>query len=1138
MFRLMRRCQKNAHLRKIWMTMKLAIFLFFLTISQLMATETYSQSTRISLHLKDVAVKEVLNEIEENSEFRFLYNSKLIDVDRTISADFENQKVSEILSILFRQTDIAYTVVDWQIVLTNKDDQSGFLLNSGQQQGKTITGKVTDSSGTSLPGVSVVVKGTTTGIITDLDGKYTLPKVSENAILQFSFVGMKMQEIAIGNKTTINVTLAEESIGIDEVVAVGYGTVKKKDLTGSIGSVGSKELKEVTVTRVEEALSGRVAGVQVKMADGSPGASPQIRIRGIGSISAGGDPLYVVDGYPTDNIQTLNPNNIESLDILKDASATAIYGSRGSNGVIIINTKRGMSGKTNITFDTYYGLQRVSRVPEFLNAMEQATYYYNSIRNWNLDNKKDVSGDPATWSKRVPQTVIDVMSGKNTTDVSALDAVLRTAPLKSYNLSVSGGNENVKYAVSGEYLDQDGIIINSNFKRYSLRTNLDAQLTKNLSLKININPSYTINNNVIASGSGAGVSTSIIGSATSAQPYYPVYNADGSYFIYRGIDASTDLYNPVALALEKKDVSTSGRILGNVNAEYKIMDGLKINVMMGATSSYIKANTFMPNLPVFFGSLATGSDNASVELNWLAEYTVNYTKSFGKHNISALAGYTVQDDVIELNSLRSNNYPNNLVPSLSAVSNIISAGTSSKAEWSIVSELARGNYNYDNKYFLTASIRRDGSSRFGANNKYGIFPSAAVSWRISNEKFMGNVPFVHTLKLRASYGETGNNNIGNYASLSTINYVKYTTGGVPIGGFAPGVIPNPNLTWETQQQFNGGLDLGFFKGRINLSLDHFISRNKDLLLNVNIPTSSGFSTALQNIGEVKNTGWEFVLSTINADGKFKWSTDFNLSTYKNEVVKLGPSGDPIISGNNITQIGQPIGMFYGLIVDGIFKNATELAAGPIYNKGLSDASGVGDIKFKDVSGPNGVPDGKIDNSDRTIIGSPYPDFYYGMTNRLSYRNFTLSFNITGSYGNQIYSEAFRIYRLNRSRSRTLSTERNYWKSEADPGDGVTPRPHDTTPGGIRLPSTRSLDTGTYIKINNVTLGYSLPNKISQRVALNSIRLYATATNPVIFTKNHSFNADVSNSGNSLNPGIDNNNYPLPKSIVFGVNISF
>jgi len=1028
-----------------------------------------------------------------------------------------------------------------------------FIVNytqaNAQEKTSQVKGQVKNDNNDPLLGVSVILRNAKTnftlGTTTDSSGSFAFARVPAGGPYSFtlSAIGFETQTLSGYNiKSDIVLSLMVKmkltAAALDQVVVVGYGTQKKKDLTGSVGSLPAKEIKDLAVPRIEQALSGRVAGVQVKLSDGTPGGAPQIRIRGIGSISAGVDPLYVVDGFPTDNIQTINPNDIESLDILKDASATAIYGSRGSNGVVIINTRRGSAGKNKINFDTYYGEQEITRQPKFMNASQQADYYYNSIRNRNLDLGNNVSGDPATWAIRVPQTVLDVRSGKNTNNVIALDAVLRRAPQKSYNLSFSGGTQAFKYAVSGEYLDQDGIILNSNFKRYSIRANFDAQLTKRLSVKVNLNPSFTKNKNVIASGNGAGASTSIIGSATSAQPYYPLRNPDGSYFVYQSIDASTDLYNPLALALEKSDYSNRTRMLANVSAEYKIIEGLKFNVLFGGTTNNFKGSSFTPQLPVFLNAAATGRDTAYSAYDWLAEYTLNYSRKFGKHSIAALAGYTVQEDIAEQNAISSNNFPNNLVPYLSAVSGIITSGTAFKDEWSIVSQLARLNYNYDGKYFVTASIRRDGSSRFGANNKYGVFPSAAVAWRVTDEDFMKNIHFISDMKLRVSYGKTGNNNIGNYASVATVNYVKYTTGGVAIGGFVPAVIPNPNLTWETQEQLNGGIDISFFKGRVNVTADHFVSSNKNLLLNVNIPTATGFSTSLQNIGEVKNNGWEFVVSTQNTTGALKWSTDFNISTYKNKVVKLGPSGDDIITGNSITRIGQPIGMFYGYITDGIFKNAAELAAGPIYNKGLADDSRMGDIRFKDVSGPGGKPDGIITNADLTIMGSPYPDFYYGMTNRLTYKNFGLSVNIAGSQGAQIYSNAMVIYRLIRSRSRTLTTELNFWKSESDPGDGKTVRPDDVPRGGLRLPSTRYIDNGSYLRINNITFSYTVPDKITNMLKLNMLRIYLNATNPFIFTKNLSFNPDVSNSGNALTPGIDNNNYPLPRSIVAGVNISF
>ncbi len=1023
-----------------------------------------------------------------------------------------------------------------------------------QEKNSVVRGLVQNSKNEPLAGVTVIIRNSknnfTSGVSTDVSGAFSFARIPPGGPYSFIFsaVGYETQTLS-GYKVKEDITVSlmikmKDSVAsLDQVVVVGYGTQKRKDLTGSVGSIGSKDMKDLAVPRIEQALSGRVAGVQVKLADGKPGSAPQIRIRGIGSISAGVDPLFVVDGFPTDNIQTLNPNDIETMDILKDASATAIYGSRGANGVVLITTKRGKLGKAQVNFDTYYGLQEVSRVPKFLDAKQQADYYYNSIRNRNIDLGNNITGDPATWALRVPQTVLDVLSGKNTNNTDALGAVLRRAPQRSYNLSVSGGNDGLRYLVSGESLLQEGIIPNSDFKRYSVRANLDVRVSKRLTLALNLNPSYTLTNNAVAEGNGAGASNSIIGSATSAQPYYPLYNADGSYFAYQGIDASTDLYNPVALVNEKKDQTARTRILTNLNATYTIMKGLKISAVVGATSNNEKGYSFMPQLPAFLNNAASGTDFAISNYNWLTEYLGNYTERFGKHSIDALIGYSAQENITDANSIGSNRYPNNQVPYLSAVSNLITTGTGTRQEWSIVSQLARVNYNFDGKYFLTSSIRRDGSSRFGSNNKYAVFPSAALAWQVSNESFMRSIAMVSQLKLRVSYGETGNNNIGNYASLGNVNYVNYTTGGVAISGYAPGTIANPDLTWEKQEQINVGIDLGLYKGRLNLSIDHFNSKNKNLLLNVNVPTATGFSTALQNIGEVKNTGWEFVLSSINLDGKLNWSTDLNLSIYKNEVVRLGPSGDPIIAGNandgyNITKIGQPIGMFYGFIADGIFKTAAELAAGPVYNRGLADATRVGDIRFKDISGPGGKPDGIIDNNDMSITGSPYPDFYYGMTNRFSYKTLSLSFNIAGSYGSKVYADSYRIFKLNRSRSRTFATEANYWKSEADPGDGQTPRPVDNTTGGIRLTGTRYMDTGTFLRFNNITVGYVLPASIAQRLKANAIRFYLSSSNPITITKNLSFNPDVSNSGDPLSPGHDRNNYPLPRNIMLGLNITF
>ncbi len=1004
----------------------------------------------------------------------------------------------------------------------------------------TITGTVTDENNSALPGVNVLEKGTTNGTATDASGKFTLNVQDENSLLVFSFIGYETQEVSLHGRSTVTISLSPAVQSLQEVVVVGYGTVERKDLTGSVGSVRKEEMRDLAVTRVEQVLAGRVAGVQVKSVSGEPGAAPQIRVRGIGSISAGAAPLYVIDGFPTDNIQTLNPNDIESIDVLKDASATAIYGSRGSNGVIIINTKRGKAGKPILAFDTYFGLQSASKVPEYMNAREQAQYYYDGLKNRNIDNGNDVSGNPATWKIPVNSDVLDVLEGRNSVDRGMFDDILHTASQQQYQLTATGGNEDVKYALSGEYLDQDGIIINTNFKRYSLRANIDAQLSKRLAIKVNLNPSFTNADVVTSTGGSGGPNEGVIAQATNAQPFYPLFNDDGSYFIFLpGMAAGPTAFNPVALVREITNKQKKMGLLANINTEYSISDDLKFNIMLGGSMQNQKGRKFTPNLPVFLNNPATGLDNSSMGYNWLLEYTLNYNKSFGNHSIAGLAGYTIQKERFDSNFLFSNSYPNNLVPTLSATSGIITNGSSDVYEWSLISYLARLNYNYKSKYYLTASLRTDGSSRFGTENKYGLFPSVALAWRVSDENFLRDARFLNEMKLRTSYGETGNNSIGNYEHFATINYLKYVLGNGAVAGFAPARLANPFLTWEKQKSINIGIDLAFLNNRIELSVDHFQARNTDLLLNVNVPGITGFNTALQNIGEVKNTGWEFVLSSNNVAKKFSWSTDFNISTYENEVVKLGPNGDPIYVGANVTMIGQPIGMFFGWLTDGIFLNQEEVDKGPIFSPLSTNRSRPGDQRFVDISGPDGVPDGIIDNSDKTIMGTPYPDFYYGMTNRFSYQNFSLSISLQGSQGNQVISNFANGALSTRGRIPAFAYLNNYWKSEADPGDGKTLRPNDQPTGNARGQySQRWLDYGSYLRINNIIMSYILPDKIFQNLGLRSTRIYINATNPFTFTKNLNFNPDVSNSGNPLEPGRDNNDYPLPKSIVIGFNVSF
>ncbi|MBS1660372.1 MAG: TonB-dependent receptor [Bacteroidetes bacterium] len=1006
-----------------------------------------------------------------------------------------------------------------------------------------ITGKVTNSQGEPLVGISVMIKGSSIGVTTDSRGNYSINAPS-NAVLIFSYVGYTSREVGVGGKLTIDVSLEESNSSLNQVVVVGYGTLKRKDLTGSVGSVSEKDISDLSITRVDQALSGKVAGVQVKTVSGQPGAAPQIRVRGIGSISAGIDPLYVVDGFPTDNIQTLSPNDIESIDILKDASATAIYGSRGANGVVIINTKRGTSKTSIINFETSYGLQSVSRIPKTMNAKQLAQYALDGLRNANVDAGSSVAGDPTTWDSPVQPVVLNILNGTDKTDNVMTKQLLRTAPISQYSLSAYGGNEKVRYGVSGEYLTQDGIVLGSDFKRYSMRANIDAKLNNKLSVKINLNPSYNISN-IMSESSPTDynyyISASPINRAQLWPAYLPARTATGDYFQYSS-DVASPGWNPLAWVQNVTNNRKVMRVLGNVSAEYKVTNDLALNVLLGATLQNVRSMQFVPSLPGlaengdFVPNVASGLDSTAADVNWLTEYTANYRKTISKHSFSGLAGFTVQKDHLESNYLTSNRYPNNLVPTLSAVAGVLTGGSANISEWSLLSYLLRFNYNYDGKYYITASARTDGSSRFGSKNKYGWFPSVALAWRISDEKFLKDVSFLSELKLRASYGQTGNNNIGNYQQYATINYNRYVLNNTTATGFSPALLANPLLTWEKQKAVNAGIDASFFDRRLSVTADYFKSKNTDLLLNVNIPSITGFYNTLKNIGEVQNSGFELTLTTVNVRGKnFNWTTALNFSTYRNKVNKLGPGGDPIYSGSNITMVGQPIGMFYGFKTNGIYLNQADVDKSPIFGGGTSVRSRPGDVKYVDVNG-----DGVIDNKDQTIMGNPYPKFNYGMTNNLSYQQLSLSFTLQGTYGGQVLNMAAIGQENTRgNRVAQLASQINYWKSPTDVGDGNTPRPNNSVKGNNRAVSQRYLDRGSFMRVNNITLAYQLNERAFSRIGLKSARIFVNATNAITISKNTvSFNPDVSNSGSPLTPGVDFNDYPLPKTFVGGISIGF
>ncbi|WP_080056766.1 SusC/RagA family TonB-linked outer membrane protein [Spirosoma aerolatum] len=996
-----------------------------------------------------------------------------------------------------------------------------------------VSGRVTSETGEALPGVSVVVKGSPRGTTTDAQGRYslTVPNDRGNAIiLVFSFVGYISQERDVRNQSTIDVQLVPDTKSLNEVVVVGYGQVKKSDLTGAVSTVPVDEIRKVAVTSLDQAIQGRAAGVQITQNSGAPGSSTSIRIRGGNSIQGDNEPLYVIDGIPFKNdgagsgssfnvLSTLNPSDIESISVLKDASSTAIYGSRGANGVVIITTKRGKAGKSTVNLDVYYGIQNVRRKYPVLNAREYAQFVNDANTN---------EGRPAIYT----QAQVDAF-GEGT---DWQDQIFRQAPMANYQLSMSGGDERTQYALSGGYFKQNGIVVNSDFERYSFRVNLDRKLTEKIKVGNSLTLSRTLTNQSRTDGDlgSAGLVTM---AALQFPPILPIRGADGNYLITDPALAFT-ADNPVALANDSKNRNTANRVFGSVFGDYQIISGLNLRVSLGIDGVLQKQDSYLPR-SVSSGLAQGGAASLfnSQSMTWLNENLLTYTRTFNTiHNITALLGYTQQANRTESNTASARNFVNdNLGSSNLGSGSVPLTPSSGVGTWGLQSYLARINYSYKDKYLLTASFRADGSSRFGANKQYGYFPSAALAWRVSEEAFLKGVSAISDLKVRATYGLTGNQDgIGNYPAYSLLGTQNYVFGNAVSTGLGPGQIANPDLSWETTTQADMGLDLGLLNNRITMTADFYVKRTKDLLLNVTIPSTSGFSSAIKNLGKVENKGIELGLSSYNLDGPFKWRTDLNFSLNRNKVLDIGGvpqifAGQVANIGQNlnsgIIRVGEPLGTFYGYVTNGLYQTTDELAA-------LSDpqARKPGDRKYLDLNG-----DKKIDDNDRTIIGRAQPKFIGGISNTFSYKGVELTAFFQGVYGNNILNaNRYELEYLNATTNQDRDML-NRWT----PTNTNTDIPRASTTRPANRVSTRQIEDGSYLRLKNIQLAYNLPNTVLKSLKIQSLRVYVTAQNYLTWTNYSGYDPEVNRFGqDSRSQGFDYASYPAAKTILFGLNVGF
>ncbi|WP_428232549.1 SusC/RagA family TonB-linked outer membrane protein [Flavobacterium sp.] len=1119
---------------KFDLKMKLSL-LFFVTASFVMqASISYSQKTKISLNRESVTVKEVIDEIETTTEFKFLFNTKAVDLNRKVTVNVKKVPVNVILELLFKGSDTTYEIDDRKILLTKaKESRTEMvpMVNLIDLPPVPIKGTIVDSNGQPLPSANVVEKGGKNGVTTDFDGKFSLTVQNANAILIVSYIGFDTQEVPLKGQATIKVVLKESAAGLNEVVVVGYGTQKKHDITGSISSINKSAIKDLVLTSTEQALKGQAAGVQMTQSSSAPGGGASVRIRGGNSISAGNEPLYVVDGFPIYNdnssstgvlgngqpsnvLASINPGDIESMEILKDASATAIYGSRGANGVIIITTKRGKTGQSNVTFDTYYGFQQLSKKIDLVNA-------YDFAKNANVDNVQRAR--PIIYPN--PEIYNPAVYGQGT---DWQDEAFRVAPTQNYQLGFTGGDDKTKYAISGNYFTQDGILLGSDFTRGSVRVNLDRNLSSKFKLGLSFSASQTKNNQAKTDTDLDANNVGAVSSILYAPPTQPVYSAPGVYNRFIGPDGSFYV-NPIASLLEIKNLSSNNRVLGNIFLDYKITKDLLFKVSFGADQINVKEEYYMPASIQVAGANGKAKLGYNQSFSWLNENTLTYTKTFAeKHHFTALAGFTRQKLTSETSTSGAEKFVNDILENNSLGGGAIATPpTSANSEWALESYIARINYGYHDRYLVTLTGRADGSSRFGASNKYSFFPSGSVAWRVSEEDFMKvTAKVISNLKLRTSYGQTGNQEIPQYRSLAALGSTNYPIGGTITNGIGSIRIANPDLRWETTSQFDAGIDLSLFSNRINIVADYYDKRTKDLLLDVQIPGTSGYQTSLQNVGSVKNTGLELALNTVNLDGEFKWKTSFNITFNKNEVLDLGgdyerPSGggsnSKAIANTGILRVGEPVGLFYGYVTDGLFQTPAEVSAGL-----AAGQAGVqlGDRRYKDVNG-----DGKLDANDRTILGYAQPDFFYGMTNTFNYKNFDLNVLINGVQGNDVLN-----LNVNAETDINAPGSNNRWT----PTNTNTDVPRTTKE--TRL-TNKQVEDGSYLRIQNISFGYSMPQTVFKNTFIQSIRLYMSLQNYFTFTNYKGYNPDVNSFGqDNLSIGVDRGGYPAAKTFLMGLNV--
>lgn len=1038
-----------------------------------------------------------------------------------------------------------------------------------------ISGTVTDENNQPLPGANVIEKGTTNGTTTDASGNYHLNVQDEKSVLIFSFIGYVTLEQPVSGKTIIDVVLSPTVTALEEVIVIGYGTMKKADVTTAVATLTDKEIANRPVMSFAEAMAGQVAGVEIQQSGGQPGGTNVIvRIRGTNSIGSSSDPLYVVDGVPMPNaLSAISSNDIEEITILKDVSATAIYGSRGSSGVVIITTKRAKTGAPTISYNSSVGMQQTSRRIPMMGKedyLEALLDYKNTLwvnRNPTVNKATDSNavryaagatgnnfiipdGGSNPWGT-FKYNILDPNDVAQMADTDWQDEIYRNAFTSQQEISITGGTKETRYIISGVYGRQDGLVINSNYDRFNTRAFVETKLKEKLTVSLQLMGNYG-GGRMQAEGRNSqslGAWGVNLGALTMA-PVYPVMNPDGSYVDFKRnpeiLGAGQPGFNPVELANNRYQYQKKYGWSASGVAEWAIMSNLNYKFTVNGQLAHNEESFFQPKGMNDYGETLTGtrSYNSQSEIrSYLIQHQLNYDLALGeKHNISVMGGYTVENYLTGSIYVRANDAPSNYVRLVSGTPMAASTGASENA---LISYLGRVMYNYDQRYLLTGTVRWDGSSRFSPDHKWGSFPSVSAGWNISQEAFMENVRPISDLKIRGGYGISGNNGIGDFAWQGNMGGTWYPVGDpqTALYGITPGSkTQNYDLTWENTKEYNIGFDLGLFANRIFLSGNYYERTSYDLLLNIPTPTITGQTGALVNMGKMRNSGVELMLSTKNMVGDFKWSTDFNIAHNQNVVLALGPDDAPIVgyaAGNFLpifrTTVGQPLSTFWGYQVEGVYKDDEDLANHVQYRPGMDRP---GQLYFKDVN-----EDGVINNLDETDIGNNYPIFLAGMTNRFSYKNFSLDLQLTGSYGGRVYSIFFREFVKGNNGSRGMPQYINdRWKSPAEPGNGIVPAIVQRGLDG--RPSSYWVQDNSYLRIRNLSLGYDFDRELLKAIKISRLKVFVMANNLYTLTSYLGYDPEANTSywerigsAGSLSRGADYASYPTARTFTLGVNLT-